>query len=191
MAEAKKADAAAEAPAAPPKKKKLLLFIIIGVLVLVLGGGAAVLLLKKKPAEEGEDGEEPPKKEVKHKKGEAAKPPTYLKLETFTTNLMPENPDQAAAQYIQVIVELKVAEPQEAEVIKQYNPEIRDRILRLLSSKKPSQLSPLEGKDALAQEIRESVNLIVNPPPKKAKGGKAEAPEEPVMSVHFSSFIIQ
>lgn len=190
MAEAKKADAA-EAPAAPPKKKKLLLFIIIGVLVLVLGGGAAVFLLKKKPAEEGEEGDEPPKKEAKHKKGEPAKPPTYLKLDTFTTNLMPETPEQTAAQYIQVIVELKVGDPHEAETIKQYMPEIRDRVLRLLSGRKPSQLGPVEGKDALAQEIRDSVNLIVNPPPKKAKGGKVEAPEEPVLSVHFSSFIIQ
>ncbi|HNH36159.1 MAG TPA: flagellar basal body-associated FliL family protein [Rhodocyclaceae bacterium] len=191
MAEAKKADAAAEAPAAPPKKKKLLLFIIIGVLVLVLGGGAAVFLLKKKPAEEGEDGDEAPKKEAKHKKSEPAKPPSYLKLDTFTTNLMPESPDQTAAQYIQVVVELKVGDPHEAETIKQFMPEIRDRILRLLSGRKPSQLAPLEGKDTLAQEIRDSVNLIVNPPAKKPKSGKVEAPEEPVLSVHFSSFIIQ
>lgn len=171
-----------------PKKKKgkLLLFIIIGALVVVLGGGAAAFLLLKKPAEaEGEEGD------TAHAKAEKKKghdqPPAYVKLDTFTSNLAPENPgDQQAAQYIQVVVELKVADPHEGDALKPYTPEIRNAILRLLSSRKPSALTPTEGKDALAHDIRNAVNSIINPPRKGEP-----APDEPVQAVLFSSFIIQ
>ncbi|HEY6897313.1 MAG TPA: flagellar basal body-associated FliL family protein [Rhodocyclaceae bacterium] len=186
----------AEAEQAAPKKKgKLLLFIIIGALVIVLaGGGAAFLLLKKKPAEdeEGADGE-PAKHATAKKKDEHAAPPTYIKLETFTTNLATEGtPEgQSGGQYIQVVIELKVADVKEGDALKAYTPEIRNGVLRLLSSKKASQLTTTEGKDALAEEVKNTVNNIVNPPAKPAKGKAAEAPEGPVSAVLFSSFIIQ
>jgi flagellar FliL protein len=131
------------------------------------------------------------KKEAKADKSHPAKPPTYVKLEQFTTNMMAESPEQQP-QYIQVVVEMRVSEETAGELIKGYMPELRDKILRLLSSRKPSQLVSLEGKDALATEIRSTVNNVVNPPQKKGKSaGKEAEPEGPVESVHFSSFIIQ
>ncbi|HEX5393369.1 MAG TPA: flagellar basal body-associated FliL family protein [Rhodocyclaceae bacterium] len=183
MAEAKTGEEA------PKKKGKLLLFIIIGVVVLAIGAVAAVLLLKKAPAEE-EDGDAPAHKtEVKKEKaGGHQPPPVYVKLDTFTTNLAFENPgEQSAAQYVQLVAELKVETAPEGEELKQYMPEIRNVVLRLLSAKKPSQLTSVEGKDALAEEIRNSVNNIVNPPKRK----NAQPPEGPVTAVLFSSFIIQ
>lgn len=182
MAEAKTGEEA------PKKKGKLLLFIGIGVVVLAIVAVAAVLLLKKAPAEE-EDGEAPAHKaEVKKEKGGHEAPPVYVKLDTFTTNLAFENPgEQTAAQYVQLVAELKVESAPEGEQLKAYMPEIRNVVLRLLSAKKPSQLSSVEGKDALAEEIRNSVNLIVNPPKRK----NAQPPEGPVVAVLFSSFIIQ
>lgn len=183
MAEAKAGEEA------PKKKSKLLLFIIIGVVVVALGAVAAVLLMKKHPAEE-EDGDAPPKKaEVKKEKSGHEAPPVYVKLDTFTTNLAPEGPsgDQGASQYVQLVAELKVESAPDGEQLKQYMPEIRNVILRLLSSKKASQLGSVEGKDALAEEIMGGVNNIVNPP--KRKNGPP--PEGPVTAVLFSSFIIQ
>lgn len=192
MAKAPEKQEEGEAPVAK-KKSKLLLFIIIGVVLLVFaGGGAAFLMLKKKPVDEGdgeEDGGHATKKEVKADKNHPPKPPTYLKLDTFTTNLMPEAPEQQA-QYIQLVVEMKVEDPAAGELVKGYMPELRDKVLRLLSSRKPSQLATLEGKDALALEIRSTTNRLVNPPP-KSKSGKEIEPEGPIESVHFSSFIIQ
>lgn len=172
--------------AAPKKKSKLLLFIIIGVLVLALGAVGAVLLLKKPPVDDGEDGDTPTHKTEK-KKAEPGLPPAYLKLDTFTSNLAAENPGEAqTAQFIQVVVELKVENAHEADVLKPYTPEIRNAVLRLLTSRKASQLISVEGKDALAHDIQQAVNMIVNPP---RKGG--QPPEEPVQAVLFSSFIIQ
>jgi flagellar FliL protein len=182
-----------EGAAEPPKKKsKLMLFIIIGVVAVVLiGGGGAFFLLKKKSADEADaegEGGGGTKKEAKADKSHPAKPPTYVKLEQFTTNMMAESPEQQP-QYIQVVVEMRVSEETAGETIKGYMPELRDKILRLLSSRKPSQLVSLEGKDALATEIRSTVNAIVSGE-KKSKAS-AKEPEGPVESVHFSSFIIQ
>lgn len=178
---------AEEQEAAPPKKKsKLLLFIIIGVLVLVAGGAGAFLLLKKKPVE-GEEGEEAAAHGKADKSAHPGAPPAYVKLDTFTTNLAAENPtDTQSSQYIQVVVELKVDDAHVGDTLKPYTPEIRNGILRALSSKKASQLVTVEGKDALAEEILGVVNRIVNPPSKKGK-----APDGPVSAVLFSSFIIQ
>lgn len=187
MAEEKNTDGSAPAP----KSKKLLLFIIVGVLVVVLVGGVgAFLVLKKKPAEDG--GEEEAAAETSHNSKKAANdvPPTYVKLETFTTNLTGDDPAaHQSAQYVQTVVELKVADPLASETIKQYMPEIRNGILRLLSSKKASQLASLEGKDALAEEIRATVNGVIGPSAKKS--GKGGAAQGPVSAVLFSSFIIQ
>jgi flagellar FliL protein len=181
--------AEAKAEEAPKKKGKLLLFIIIGVVVVAVGALAAILLLKKHPAEDGEDGEAAPakvEKEKEKKKPAQVAPPAYVKLDTFTSNLATDGNDPQGAQYIQVVVELKVEDAHEGEALKPYTPEIRNAILRLLSSRKSSQLTTTEGKDKLAEDIRGAVNTIVNPP-KRA----GTIPEEPVQAVLFSSFIIQ
>ena len=174
---------------APKKKSKMLLFIIIGVLLLVVAGAAGFLLLKKKPAdsEEGDDS-------AAHAKtsAHAAAPPTYVKLDSFTTNLAAENPADSQSpqnsQYIQVVVELKVEDAHIGESLKPFTPEIRNGILRALSSKKASQLTTVEGKDALAAEILGVVNRVVTGASSSAKG---KEPDGPVTAVLFSSFIIQ
>lgn len=181
--------------AAPTKKKsKMILFIIIGVVVVVLAGGAAALLLgKKKPVdEEGEDGD-PKTSHSAKKDAHSDAPPAYVKLDPFTTNLaMDPGPDgQSTGQYIQVTVELKVEDAHLGETLKNYMPEIRNGILRSLSSKKSSELISSEGKDTLAEEIRVKVNRVLNPSESPKKGAKEAAPEGPVQAVLFSSFIIQ
>ena len=86
------------AEAAPVKSKKLLVIILAAlVLVLVLGGGAAFLLLKKSKAA-AEDGEPEAKHNVK---------PVYVKLESFTVKLQPDEGKQEQ-QFMQTVPELKV-----------------------------------------------------------------------------------
>lgn len=189
------AEQQAETAAPTKKKSKMILFIIIGVVVVVLAGGAAALLLgKKKPVDEdGEDGGDPKTSHSAKKDAHSDAPPAYVKLDPFTTNLaMDPGPDgQGAGQYIQVTVELKVEDAHLGETLKSYMPEIRNGILRSLSSKKSSELISSEGKDTLAEEIRFKVNRVLNPSESPKKGGKEAAPEGPVQAVLFSSFIIQ
>lgn len=191
MAEAgktKDAEGEAEEQAKPKKnKRKLIIFTAIGIVALALVGGAAFFLFdgSKKSADD-EAGDAVPE-EVLEKRHD--QPPVYLKLDTFTTNLAIEDGASSgtAGQYIQVVVELKVEDAPSGETLKQYMPEIRNNILRLLSAKRPSQLASTDGKDLLASEIRNSVNGITNPIANKA----GKVPRGPVDSVLFSSFIIQ
>lgn len=200
MAE-KKPEAGEGEGAAPKKKTKLLLFIIIGLLVVVLGGaGAAFFLIKKKaPADEEDTGEETTHAVKKSKKDHPDAPPVFVKLEPFTVKLQVEQMEA----YLQATPELRVLDAPVGDRIKQYMPEIRHRVLLLMSGKKASELSTPQGVQALSNEIRTDINLIIDGPKVKGKGkGKAkdEAPSAPsdqadpddsVQAVLFTSFIIQ
>jgi flagellar FliL protein len=192
----------------PPKSKKMLI-IIIAVVVLLAGGGAAAFFMMKKdhapkgehaaaaaaeeeaPADEGEDD--------KHKV--AAK---FVEIGTFTANLLHEEGDR----YLQVAITLKLSKPELEEKVKASNPEIQHRINMLLQSKRPSELSTVEGKEMLAADIKANVEFVLGlrksaPALRTAHApveGEAPAPhaaheETPskkgVAEVLFTSFIIQ
>lgn len=187
---AKDAKAAEEGAEAPPKKsKKLLIIILAVVLLVVLGGGAAFMLLSK--GDHAEDDEEtaeetakPAKKKDKKKDKEAH--PIFINLDAFTVNLVPETGDQ----YLQVVISLEVEDATAEPEIKSKIPKIRNNLTLLLSSKKASELLPKEGKEKLAEALKDEINSIIEPPVKNKKG-VAEPSEGPVKAVLFTSFIIQ
>jgi flagellar FliL protein len=199
MAEAKKAETEAEAPPAKPKGK-LILFIAIGVLVLVLiGGGATYFLMKKKAPAEGEDGEDAqtevkPKK--KDKKADHSVAPSFHKFDkAFTVKLQTEQQEA----YLQAEVQLRVLDAAALELLKQYDPELKHRIMLILLTKKASELGTAQGVQRLSNEIRETVNNTLEPPVVKKGKEKVEpkepgdtaAPDAPVQAVLFTSFIVQ
>jgi len=167
---AKDAKPAEEGAEAPKKSKKLLIIIVAAVLVLVLAGGGAFMLLKKGDhAEDDEEAaEETVKPKKKDKKTEAAHPPVFINLDTFTVNLIPETGDQ----YLQVILALELEDIAAENELKGQMPKIRNNIMLLLSSKKASELLPKEGKESLAEALKEEINDIIEPPKKNKKGEK-------------------
>lgn len=186
--DAKPAEEGAEV--APKKSKKLLIIILAVVLVVVLaGGGAAFMLLKKGgDHEEGDEevAEETTKSKKKDKKKDAHAAPVFVNLEPFTVNLVPETGDQ----YLQVILSLELEDAAADPQLKALTPKIRNNITLLLSSKKASELLPKEGKEKLAEALKEEINSVIEPP-KKNKKGEVAAAEGPVKAVLFTSFIIQ
>lgn len=192
MADAKKTEAPAEGEV-PKKKSKLLLIIIIAVLVLVLaGGGLTFFLLKNKASDaEAEDGDEPPAKtaKAKKKKKDDHAPPVFTKLEPFVVKLQAEQQEA----YVQAVPELKLLEAPVADQVKNFMPEIRHKILLILASKKASELGNPEGMQALANQIRVTINTTLTgtePEPGMEKQDHAEA-DAPVQAVFFSSLIVQ
>ena len=185
--DAKPAEEGAEAP--PKKSKKMLIIILAVVLLVVLGGGAAFMLLKK--GDHAEDDEEtaeetakPAKKKDKKKEKDA--PPVFISLDAFTVNLVPETGDQ----YLQVALSLEVEDATAEPDIKAKMPKIRNNLTLLLSSKKASELLPKEGKEQLAEALKDEINSVIDPPVKNKKG-VVVAPEGQVKAVLFTSFIIQ
>ena len=201
---AKPAAPEANGEAAPAKSKKMLI-IIIAVVVLLAGGGAAAYFLmkpahpdkNKATAEEGasDDAEDSSKPKL---------PPKFVEIGTFTANLVHEDTDR----YLQVAISLKLSNPELEEKVKENNPEILHRINMLLQSKRPSELSTVEGKEKLADEIKQQVEFVMGlrktaPPirtslPPAEGEAPAPAPAEPatpskkgIAEVLFTSFIIQ
>ncbi len=194
------AEANGETP--PPKSKKMLIIIIAAVVLLAGGGAAAFFLMKPHPdkhdkaaAEEtaGEEGEDSSKAKL---------PPKFVEIGTFTANLVHEDGDR----YLQVAISLKLANPELEEKVKESNPEILHKINMLLQSKRPSELSTVEGKEKLANEIKQQVEFVMGlrktapaihtsqplaegeaPPPVEASTPSKKG----IAEVLFTSFIIQ
>lgn len=171
MAIAKLKPAPAPAPelvaeAAAPKKKSKLGLILAVVLVLALGGGgAAWYFLQSKPdAAHGES-------------AVAKKPPVFVPLDPFVVNLIQENGDH----YLQIGLVYQMSDDKSVDALKAFMPVIRNRILLLLSSKRPSDISTLEGKQRLVTELvgaaRESV--------------PGATPERGIESAMLSAMVIQ
>ncbi|QTQ38104.1 Flagellar protein [Aromatoleum petrolei] len=115
------------------------------------------------------------------------KPPTFVPLDPFVVNLAPAEGER----YLQVVMALRVTDAKTGENLKAFMPEIRHQINLLLSSKLPSELSTMEGREALAEEIVRRTNGVLGTPAAKTGDGKATTPTGPIQAVLFNSFIIQ
>lgn len=179
---AKDAKLEVENTAVKPKKSKKLLIVIAAALVLVLalGGGGFMVWKKMHPADEEEDVEATAAKpKVEKKKGAKEVGPIYIALDQFTVNLAPDNGDQ----FLQVMISVEVEDATIGDRLKNYTPKLRNNVMLLLSGKKASELVTKAGKEALANEIRDLINEILDAGAKPGYG--------PVKEVLFTSFIIQ
>jgi flagellar protein FliL len=157
------------AAAAPKKgKKKTLLLVSIALLVLGGGGAAAWYFMGSDEAHEAA---------APARKAEPIKPPVFVAIEPFTVNLQQESGDQ----FLQVAFTLQVPDQTQVELMKLYMPLLRSRVLLLLSGKKASELSTVDGKKKLQEEIIAQAKL-----PFIAHGGP-----QTVNGVFFTSFVIQ
>lgn len=186
-----KAEAAEGEAPAKGGKKKLIIIIVAVVLVLAIAGGAAFMLMgKKKHAAEGEEAEEEPAHHEPPKvKVDPSKPPVFVPLEQFTVNLAPEEGEH----FLQVTMVLRVSDAKVGDTLKLYMPELKHRVIMLLSSKKPSELVPAEGREELADQVKEEANDVLGYAPNPKKKGKRSRPEDdgPVLAVLFNQFIVQ
>lgn len=149
------------------KKGRGKLFWIGLLLFSAAAGGTSWVLVGEKPAEGAPAAEVAPKPE---------RPPSFVNLESFTVNLQPE----VGEQYLQVTLAVKTTDGAVTDAMKLHMPEIRNRLLLLLSSKRPSELISVPGKVQLAGEILGEVKKSV-----------PETLQQHVSAVYFTSFVIQ
>ncbi len=177
------------------KKKGVLLLVVVAAVMLAVGGGAAWFFLgRTHPAD------------ASAARPVSKKPPVFFTLEPFVVNLAGE-----VQHYLQVGIDLKMADSEVSEKMKAHLPEIRNNVLLLLSSKQIDDLATLEGKNRLREEIRAAVNgpigiqaaaLLSEPSPGQGVGEAHAAQQEPataayaeptegVLEVLLTSFVIQ
>lgn len=146
---------------------KLIIIAFVALLLLIAAGGAAYyfLVLKAGP------------KTASAQMAAPAAPPMFYAIDPFTVNLQSDDGER----YLHVGLTLKLSDPRAADMLKEHMPEIRSRILLLLSNKHPADLATPEGKTALIKEIQAQIELPFTP------GG----PPNPVSDVLFTDFVVQ
>ncbi len=149
----------------PKKKSSLIMIIVIVTIALASGVGATWFLLKDQFQVAGGDATKP------------VLPTSFMDLDVFTVNLQPEDGDH----YLQVGLTIKILHTKVGDAIKKQMPEIRNRLLLLLSSKKPSEISTADGKKQLSAEITDEIRASLD----------STTMQEEILGVLFTSFVIQ
>ncbi|ACR27228.1 flagellar basal body-associated protein FliL [Burkholderia glumae] len=161
---------ASASPERPPtgKFKRIFLFALIGLLIAAAGGAAAWFFLLHREAPASAAHAAPPQLAT----------PVFFPLESMTVNLQS---DDDGLHYLRIGLTLKLTDPTAQDYLTQHMPEIRSRILLALSNKRPSDLATLDGKRALADELRALIEKPTQPGNRSAR----------VDAVLFTDFVVQ
>ncbi|MFC7514203.1 flagellar basal body-associated protein FliL [Herbaspirillum sp. GCM10030257] len=151
----------------PGKSRMLLVIAILGVLLLAGAGGAWFYLTKGSDSPVAGNAS----------KAQPDLPPVFMPLETFTVNLQSSD----IQQFLQLNLTLQVADETQIELLKTQMPHVRNRLLILLSSQKPSEILSVDGKKKLAADIIAQLKQPFTP----------QGPEPQISDVLFTSFVVQ
>lgn len=177
----------------PEKKSNMLMIIIIAVLVLIIVAGAVVAVLLM-----GHDGEDPNAKSahssteqsVSHGSENSApsKPKgnsedtesrklsqigTLYPLETFTVNLKSDD----GRRYLKAAISLELDGKELDKELEKKTAVLRDRIIRILSSKTLEEISSKKGKQQVSDQIVETLNSMIV--------------DGSIKGIYFTEFVIQ
>lgn len=184
----------------PKKKSKKVLFIALGVVLLIAGAGVPMFLMGGTP-EEGEGAEQAAEEEHHPEKElETADLGTYVVNLSEATSFLKAH---ILVEFDNVVVEKQMKHPEGEEAAAEEGggehgggekgggpaplPEfmakreiqVKDTLLRVLSSKKADDVLTSEGKERLKEELIEGLNEAVG------------LEEPPLTGVYFTEFIIQ
>ena len=149
-------------PKAPKTRKSLLLFAFVA-LGIASASAAAYYYL----------GANRPHKEV----AKAPADPIFIALEPFTVNLQPNG----RMRFLHVGLTLKMADAKSQSQVIQYLPEVRSRVLNVLSNREAESLAMPSDKALLASELMATLNQPFGP----------DLPLQKISSVMFTTFMLQ
>ncbi|MFM9924766.1 flagellar basal body-associated protein FliL [Variovorax sp. H27-G14] len=162
------ATAASAAPSAPRRSSKLLIGVVIAVGLAAASAAAYTFIprfMNPAPAS------------AEHAKPPAPEKPIFLTLEPITVNLQSEG----RARFLQIGMALRLPDEQTKAQIVEFMPELRSRLLMLLSNRTPDTLVTPEGKAKLAEEIRTTLNTPLG----------VGQPALGISNVSFNTFVVQ
>lgn len=174
---ADKTDKKAPAPDKEPKKKggklKLIILLAVAVAVLAAGGFAAwKFLLQAAPSGDG-SANQTNQTEGGVARDEVAAKAQLVTMDSFVVNLS----DPMGRRYLKVTMEVEVADAAAAAELTAAMPKVKDTLLLLLSSKAFADISSLDSKIELKNQIVDRLNLII---------GRGK-----VRNVYFTEFVVQ
>ena len=171
-----------------PKEKKsnLLMIIIIVVLILIILIGATVGILLMGDDEEANTSVAPQAKEKSVSKSRRSSSSSdyddsrqlsdigiLYPLDTFTVNLKSD----AGRRYLKVTMSLELEGEELSLELDAKSPVIRDRVIRILTSKTLEEISSKKGKQKVSTQIMDTLNAMIS--------------DGTIRGIYFTEFVIQ
>ncbi|MDQ0568639.1 flagellar FliL protein [Variovorax paradoxus] len=155
-------------PATAPRSSKLKIVIPLAVLASVLAGGGGYYFMSHRSSAAPEASAAP---------APVPEKPIFVTLEPLTVNVQSEG----RSRFLHVGMALKVRDEQAKAHVVEYMPEVRSRVLLLLSNRPPESLVTTDDKARLAEEIRLELSRPLG----------AGLPAQEIGSVSFNTFVVQ
>ena len=171
-----------------PKEKKsnLLMIIIIAVLILIILIGATVAILLMGSDDEVEVSSPPPAQEKTMSKSKRSSSSSnyddsrqlsdigiLYPLDTFTVNLKSD----AGRRYLKVTMSLELEGEELSLELDAKSPVLRDRIIRILTSKTLEEISSKKGKQKVSTQVMDTLNAMIS--------------DGTIRGIYFTEFVIQ
>ncbi len=173
-----------------PKEKKssnMLMIIIIVVLILIIIIGAVVAVLLMGSDEEAVTNNAPQaqEKRIDSQKTQRSASSNSMSnrklsdigvlypLDTFTVNLKSD----AGRRYLKATMSLELDSPELSHELDSKAPVLRDRIIRILSSKTLEEISSKKGKQKVSEQIMDTLNSMIT--------------DGQIKGIYFTEFVIQ
>ena len=171
---------------APEKSKNMLMIIIIAVLILIIVGGAiTAILLMGGDEEKAVSGNTSVNKERTTSRSRSKPNSDYedsrqlsdigilYPLDTFTVNLKSD----AGRRYLKVTMSLELEGEELSLELDNKSPVLRDKIIRILTSKTLEEISSKKGKQKVSKQIMDTLNGMIS--------------DGQVRGIYFTEFVIQ
>jgi flagellar FliL protein len=153
--------------AAAPRSSKLLIGLLALTSLAALTGGGYALSRSSLFAQEAPAAAAP----------KAMPKPIFVTLEPLTVNVQSEG----RSRFLHIGMALKVNDEQAKAQLVEFMPELRSRLLLLLSNRQPETLLSTQDKARLAEEILAELNRPLSP----------EAQPQAIAGVSFNTFVVQ
>ncbi len=170
---------------AEKKSSKMLMIIIIVVLVLIIVLGAVAAIFLMGSDEQAQNSAPQVKEKTVSKKtrttsSDVVDDSRQLKdigilypLDTFTVNLKSDS----GRRYLKVTMSLELEGPELSLELDAKSPVLRDRIIRILTSKTLEEISSKKGKQKVSDQIMDTLNAMIS--------------DGQIKGIYFTEFVIQ
>jgi flagellar FliL protein len=149
-----------------------LIFLVVAVLmVLTIGLAAGFFMMWNKLSDLSTQADMTATSE--NGKAQAAALGPLYSLDSFIVNLA----DAGRSRYLRVTMDLELVESNDAEILSERLPQVRDSILMILPSKQFDDIASMDGKIALRDEIIAQLNSLF--------------PKNVVTNIFFTEFVVQ
>lgn len=150
---------------------KVMFLVITVMLVVTVGLAAGFFMMWNKLSQINTQATQPAN--VDTNQSQMAQLGPLFSLETFIVNLA----DEERSRYLRITMDLELAASTDTEKLNERLPQIRDRILMILPSKRFEDIASVDGKTALRDEIIGKLNSLF--------------PKTVITDIFFTEFVVQ